>query len=71
MTFEEYWAEVGKLNALPELAIKQISSSLSAEAKTRLMKLKTEETVIILKAAIEQVNRGSVESVDSLVKRQM
>jgi len=71
MTFENYWAEVEKLNALPNMAIKQLPSSLSAEAKTRLMKLKTEETVKILEAATEQVNRGSVESVDSLVKRQL
>lgn len=67
--FSEYWAEVAKLKVLPNTAIKQLPSSLSLETKRKLMKLKPEETVDILVAVIDQVNQGSVESIDSLVNR--
>ena len=53
MTFEESWAEVEKQKALPEMAIRQLPSSLSASTKKKLMKLKPGETVRILKAAID------------------
>lgn len=68
MTFDEYWAEVEKMGVLPQMAIKQLPCSLSAETKRKLMKLRPEETMKLLNAAIEQVNRGSVESIDSLVR---
>ena len=69
--FSEYWGEVEKLKALPQMAIQQLSSSLSADTKKKLMKLRPEETVNLMKAAIEQVNRGSVESIDSLVRQEL
>lgn len=69
MTFEEYWAEVEKLKALPQMAIQQLPSSLSVNTKIRLMKKRPEETVEMLNIVIDQVNRGSVESIDCLVKR--
>ena len=71
MTFEEYWAKVEKLKVLPGMAIKQLPSSLSIETKKRLMKKKAEETAEILRVAIEEVNHGSVESIDSLVQRRL
>lgn len=69
--FSEYWAEVAKLKVLPEMAIKQLPASLSAEVKQRLMSLKPEETVKMLNTAINLVNRGSVESIDSLVRKRL
>lgn len=39
MTFDGYWAEVEKLKALPNTAIKQLPSSLSAETQKKLIKL--------------------------------
>lgn len=69
--FSKYWAEVEKKHALPEMAIKQLPSSLSLETKKRLMMLRPEETVEILEAAIDQVNRGSAESIDSLVRKRL
>lgn len=68
MTFNEYWAEVEKLKVLTNTAIKQLPSSLLTETKKKLMKLRPEETVRILKEAIERVSCGSVESIDSLVR---
>lgn len=69
MTFEEYWAEVEKRKVLPNTAIKELPSSLSAETKKELIKLRTVETVEIMEAAIDQINRGSVESIDSLARK--
>ena len=69
--FSEYWAKVEKIHALPEMAIKQLPASLSTDTKKKLMKMRPEETVKLLNAAIDQVNRGSVESVDSLVRKQL
>lgn len=71
MTFEEYWREVGKTHLLPSMAIDQIPSSLSATTKKRLMKRSPEETARLLNTAIEEVNRGSIESIDSLVKKRL
>lgn len=71
MTFEDYWEEIGKLKILPGMAIKQIPSSLSAETKKRLMKKEPVETVEILKNAIDEINHGSVESIESLVKKRL
>ena len=71
MTFEEYWAEVEKLKVLPVMAIQQLPSSLSPETKKRLMKKRPEEAVEILIASISEIDHGSVESIDNLVKRRL
>ena len=71
MTFEEYWGEVEKLKALPGMAIQQLPASLSATTKKKLMKKPPEETAELLNTVIEEVNRGSVESIDSLVRKRM
>lgn len=69
MTYEDYWAEVEKLKVLPAMAIRQLPAALKVDTKKKLMMLKTEETAEVLRDAIEQVNRGSVESIDSLIKK--
>ena len=71
MTFEDYWLEVEKLKVLPAMAIQQLPSSLSATTKKKLMKKQPEETARLINTAIEEVNRGSVESIDSLVKKRL
>ena len=45
MTLDKYWVEVEKLRVLPQMAIKQLPSSLSMETKKRLLKLKPDVTV--------------------------
>lgn len=71
MTFEEYWAEVEKLKALPKMTIQQLPSSLSTGTKKRLMKKQPIETVELLYAVIDKVNLGAVESIDSLVRKRL
>ncbi len=71
MTFEEYWIEVEKLKILPHMAIVQLPASLSDYTKKRLMKRNPAETAEILRAAIDEINHGSVESIDSLVRKKL
>lgn len=69
MAFEEYWDEVTKLKNIPNTAIEQLPSTLSEKTKKKLMKRKPEESAEILEAAIDLINRGSVESIDSLIRK--
>lgn len=69
--FSDYWANVEKLKTLPNTAIQQLPNSLSENTKRKLMKIRPEESVKILIATIEQINRGSVESIDTLVRKQL
>lgn len=69
--FSEYWREVEKLKALPQMAIQQLPSSLSESTKKRLLNIRPEETLKLMKDAIEQINQGSVESIDGLVRKQL
>ncbi len=71
MSFEEYWSEVEKLKVLPHMAIVQLPASLSVYTKKRLMKKRPEETAGIMRAAIEEINKGSIESIDSLVRKRL
>lgn len=71
MTFEEYWGEVERLKILPRMAIVQLPTSLSDYTKKRLMRRSPEETAEMLMAAISEIDHGSVESIDSLVRRKL
>ena len=71
MTFDDYWIEIDKLRVLPQMAIQQLPSSLSESAKKRLIKLRPEETAEMLNEAIDEINHGSVESIDSLIKKRL
>ena len=68
MTFEELLDRACMTAHLPEMARLLLPSTLSDETKKAVMKLKPEELGAILKAAIDKINRGSVESVDALVR---
>lgn len=48
-----------------------LPSTLSAETKNMVLKLSPEELGSILKSAIDQINRGSVETVDALVNKSL
>ena len=69
MSFEEYWSEVEKLKVLPHMAIVQLPASLSIDTKQRLMRRSPEEKAEILRAVIDEIDHGSVESIDSLVRK--
>ena len=69
MTFEELLDQACKKASLPEMARLLLPSTLSAETKNLVLKLSPEEFGRILASAIDQINRGSVESVDALVRK--
>ena len=62
---------MSELKVLPDTAIHQIPSILSNEAKIKLCKRTPEEAVGILKTVIDEINTGSVESVNDLVLKKM
>ena len=68
MTFEELLDQACVTAHLPEMARLLLPSTLSEETKRAVMKLSPEKLGAILKAAIDKINRGSVESVDVLVR---
>jgi len=71
MTFDELMDAACDSAALPNMARILLPSTLSGETKKAVMQLKPEELWIILKDAIDQIDNGSVESVDTLVRKQI
>ena len=69
MDFEELLDRACKSARLPEMARILLPSTLSEETKKLVLKLEPEEFGAILKAAIDQIDHGSVESVDALVRK--
>lgn len=71
MTFEEYWGEVAKLKVFPEMAIQQLPGALREDTKQMLMRLSPEDSSELLRKVIDLINHGSVESIDSLVRKRL
>ena len=71
MSFEELLDQACKSAHLPEMARLLLPSTLSEETKKLVLKLEPEEFGAILKAAIDQIDYGSVETVDALVKKSL
>ena len=71
MTFDELWVEIEKLHILPDGAIAQMPQILSTETKKRLLRKPPEEASWILREAIEEINRGSIETVDALTRKKL
>ena len=69
MTFDELMDAACESATLPNMARILLPSTLSGETKKAVMKLKPEELGLILKNAIDQIDSGSVESVDALVRK--
>ena len=69
MTFDELLDAACKSAGLPNMARILLPSTLSNETKKAVMKLEPETLGEILRAAIDQINNGSVESVDTLVRK--
>ena len=68
MDFEELLNRACDSARLPEMARLLLPSTLSVETKNMVMKPSPDEFGKILASAIDQINRGSVESVDALVR---
>lgn len=71
MTFEELWELVGKMNVLSKEALRLAPDALSSKTKKRLCTKKPEEAAIIIQWAINQIDHGSIETVDMLVNRKL
>ncbi len=69
MDFEELLDRACESASLPEMARLLLPSTLSAETKNMVLKLEPEEVGAILIAAIDQIDHGSVESVEALVRK--
>lgn len=71
MTYEELLDQACVAASLPAMARIQLPSSLSEKTKMKLMKLTPEEVGQALARAIDQVNSGSVKTIDKLVLEQV
>jgi len=69
MTFEELMDMA--CDGLPSMARDFIPTSLSPETKALAIQLGPERFGEILKHAIEQIDRGSIKTVDELVREEM
>ena len=64
--FDELWKQV---EGIPEGVKKQIASDLSEKTKKRLEKHSPKEIETIINEAFAEINHGSVEQIDSLIRR--
>ena len=69
MTFDELLNAACESAGLPSMARILLPSTLSEKTKKAVMKLEPETLGAILKDAIDQINNGSVESVDTLLRK--
>lgn len=68
MTFDELWKEISDL---PEMAKIQIPGVLRESTKKKLAKKKPDEVRQIVTAAIEEINHGSVEPLDRIIRKKI
>lgn len=71
MTFDALWRQVAELKTLPNEALRYVPEALSLKTKNRLCRKKLEEVTEIVQWAINQINQGSVETLDALVNRKL
>lgn len=71
MTFEELWKKISELKVLPDTAIQQVPHVLSDATKKKLSRKTAEEAIKILREAIEEIDHGSVQTVDALVRKRL
>ena len=72
--FEEFLGGVHNLyggDVFPNMAVWEVPKVLSDETKERLMGLGVEKAGRILIEAIEEINQGSVERLDTLINGRM
>lgn len=71
MTFDELWVEIEKLHILPDAAISQVPLVLSEDAKRMLARRTPNEAVRIIEEVVDEIDNGSVQTVDSLVMKKL
>jgi hypothetical protein len=68
MTFEDVWRDV---KGLSDTTMLQVPGVLSESTKKKLSRMKPEEVGKVVAEAIEEVNRGSVIPLDTLIQRRL
>ena len=68
MMFDEMWKQV---EGLPDTAVIQVPGVLSEATKKKMEKRSPEEVSRIVLSAIDEVNHGSVEPLDTLIKKRL
>ncbi len=68
MSFDELWTQV---KGLPDTAMVQVPLVLTASTKKKLERNTPEEIEQIVSAAIEEINHGSITSLDELINRRL
>lgn len=71
MQFEDLWEEVAKHNVLPRAAVENVPDMLSETTKEKLMKLQPYEVCSIIKSSIDEIDNGTVVSLDSIVLKRI
>jgi hypothetical protein len=68
MTFDELWKQV---EGLPDTAKLQVPEVLSPTTKKKLEKRSPQEIAVIVAAAIDEVNHGSIAPLDTLIRKRL
>lgn len=68
MTFDELWAQV---KGLPDTAMVQVPLVLSTATKKKLERKTPEEVAVIVAAAIDEINQGSITPLDELISSRL
>ena len=55
----------------PESAKEELAAAISARTRERLLKMKAVESIPVILNAVETINRGSIETVEQLILKQM
>jgi hypothetical protein len=71
MTFDDLWDEIKKQKALPNTAIFQIPSIISDDTKKKLEEIGTEDSIRIIREALNEIDHGSIQTVDTLVRERL
>ena len=64
MDFEELWRQV---EGFPDTAMQFIPNALSEDTKKKLERYSPEEISEIVRSAVDEINGGSIETLDRLV----
>lgn len=67
--FEMLWKDVEDKKLLSYDIIESIPRLISIKTKNKLIKKSPEEVAKAIKAAIEKINAGSVETIDAIIKK--
>ena len=71
MEIDELLERACEITHLPSMAKDQIPGSLTNETKRNIQNMTAEELAVILKKAVDQIDHGSIESIDDLFRKML